>query len=279
MKIAVFSDIQGNLAAMESVVEDIQRWSPDLVVMNGDLVNRGPLSHMCLEFFEQLKTAHGWLPVRGNHEDYIEDCALPAENPLEMEMRRFADWTRRQLGDRVTLFKYWPDHLILHPPGSDSWMHITHASMAGNRLGISESIPDKDLVQRVPEGIAIMVTAHTHKALHRYYHGTEIVNVGSAGSPFDQDVRASYGRFQFSNGQWLAEIRRLDYDRSRADNDFYLSGFLDNSGPLGRIIYQEWKQATLLMPAWKQSYREAVRQGRISLANSVSDFLSGAGLQ
>ena len=44
MKIAVFSDVQGNLAAFETVVEHIQAWRPDLVLMNGDLVNRGPSS-------------------------------------------------------------------------------------------------------------------------------------------------------------------------------------------------------------------------------------------
>jgi hypothetical protein len=44
MKIAVFSDAQGNLPAMEAVMEDILAWGPDLVVMNDDLVNRGPLS-------------------------------------------------------------------------------------------------------------------------------------------------------------------------------------------------------------------------------------------
>ena len=39
MKIAVFSDVQGNLPAMEATVEHIRAWRPDLVILNGDLVN------------------------------------------------------------------------------------------------------------------------------------------------------------------------------------------------------------------------------------------------
>ncbi|NJO56069.1 MAG: metallophosphoesterase, partial [Rhodospirillales bacterium] len=38
MKVAIFSDVQANLPAMEVAVERILDWDPDLVVMDGDLV-------------------------------------------------------------------------------------------------------------------------------------------------------------------------------------------------------------------------------------------------
>ena len=39
MKLAVLSDIHGNWPALEAVAADIDAWQPDLVVVNGDVVN------------------------------------------------------------------------------------------------------------------------------------------------------------------------------------------------------------------------------------------------
>jgi len=63
MKVAVFSDVQGNLPALEVAVEHILDWGPDMVVMAGDLVNRGPSSRACLGLFDPLRRERGWLPL------------------------------------------------------------------------------------------------------------------------------------------------------------------------------------------------------------------------
>ncbi len=275
MKIAVFSDVQGNLPAMREVVEEILDWAPDLTVLNGDLVNRGPLSLDCLRLFERFRLSHHWLPIKGNHEEYVLDCQMPAENPLEGEMRRFADWTLAQMGEEAEPLRDWPDHLTFHAPDTDRWVHITHGSMVGNRIGISARITDEEMVGRVPEDVDLLVTAHTHKVHERIYRDIPILNIGSVGSPFDQDERASYGRLTFSNQRWQAEIRRVAYDRQQAERDFHDSGFLAEGGPLARVIFAEWKRADLLMPFWKRAYLEPVRSGAISLERSVDEFLAG----
>ncbi|MEO5343159.1 MAG: metallophosphoesterase [Gammaproteobacteria bacterium SHHR-1] len=274
MKIAVFSDVQGNLPALQAVIEDILAWRPDLTVLNGDLVNRGPLSRDCLLLFEHYRACHNWLPLKGNHEEYVLDCQAPAENALEGEMRRFAEWTLAQLGDEAERMRHWPDHLTLHGPDSDQWVHITHGSMIGNRVGISARIADADMVGRVPEGVDLLVTAHTHKVHQRRYGNTPILNIGSVGSPFDGDVRASYARLTFSRGRWQAQIRRLAYDREQAERDYYDSGFLPEGGPLARVIFAEWKRADLLMPLWKRAYLDAVLRGDIGLSAAVDEFLA-----
>ncbi|NJN55107.1 MAG: metallophosphoesterase, partial [Anaerolineae bacterium] len=47
MKIAVLSDIHGNLPALRAVAEHVAQWQPDAVVVDGDTVNRGPQSLLC----------------------------------------------------------------------------------------------------------------------------------------------------------------------------------------------------------------------------------------
>jgi predicted phosphodiesterase len=277
MKVAVFSDVQGNLPAMEEVIEEIIAWQPDLTVLNGDLINRGPLSLDCLRLFERYRQSHHWLPLKGNHEDYVLDCQQPAANALEGEMRRFADWTLAQLGEEAERVRHWPDHLTFHAPGGNQWVHITHGSMLGNRLGISARIDDADMAGRVPEDIDLLVTAHTHKVHERIFQDIPILNIGSVGSPFDRDERASYGRLIYSQGAWRSEVRRLAYDRQRAERDFQDSGFLDQGGPLARVIFAEWKRADLLMPLWKGLYLQPVLSGAIELERSVDEFLARLG--
>ncbi|MEN8175346.1 MAG: metallophosphoesterase family protein, partial [Pseudomonadota bacterium] len=213
--------------------------------------------------------------VIGNHEEWVLHCReSPAENPIDAEMRQFTDWAARQLGNSAITMAHWPDHLCFHGPDG-CWVHVTHGSMLGNRAGISSSVPDESLAERIPEDIALFIGGHTHKVHRRRYRGVEILNVGSVGSPFDRDERAAYGRLEFRDGRWHIDVRRLAYDRARTDRDFRTSGFLDQGGPLARIIYEEWRRADLLIRYWGQRYATAVQAGEISLAKSVDDFLAG----
>ena len=278
MKVAVFSDVQANLPAMEVAVEHILAWDPDLVVMDGDLVNRGPSSAACLDVFETLQRGRGWLPVLGNHEVWVLRCARQAPaTALEAEMRRFADWTLAQIGERAGTLSTWPDHLTLHAPGDSTWVHVTHGTMAGNRDGVSASVTDQALVDRVPEDLALFVTAHTHKPLERRLGATRIVNVGSVGSPFDGDPRGSYAQLEHRGGLWHSRIVRLEYDRDRTERDFRASGMLEDGGPLAKILFEEWRRARGLMSLWRSDYEPAVVAGARPLAAAVADFLAGLG--
>ena len=53
MKIAVLADIHANYRALETVVQHVENWRPDSVLVAGDIVNRGPRSFCCLEYIEK----------------------------------------------------------------------------------------------------------------------------------------------------------------------------------------------------------------------------------
>ncbi len=276
MKVAIFSDVQANLPAMQTAVAQILAWSPDLVVMAGDLVNRGPSSLACLELFDHLRLKHGWLPVMGNHEAWILRCAadLP-QTPLEEQMQRFADWTYRQLRPKIAALEGWPDHLCFHGGQDDTWVHVTHGIMTSNRHGITVDLPDAALANALPPEIALFVTAHTHRPLKRVLDGTAILNVGSVGSPFDGDVRGSYALLELRHGRWHSEIIRFDYDRAQAERDFYDLGFIDGGGPIARILFEEWRRAWPLMSRWRRDYEPDVLAGIRPLEPAVTEFLAG----
>ena len=73
MKIAVLSDIHGNILALDAVLADLDRHRPDHVVDLGDCVS-GPLWPR--ETLERLD-ALGALTIRGNHERQL--ATLPAD--------------------------------------------------------------------------------------------------------------------------------------------------------------------------------------------------------
>src|ERR1051325_1925477 len=75
MRIAVLSDIHGNLLALEAVLADLSLQSPDLVVNLGDHVS-GPLE--AASTADLLMSQRHWIQIRGNHDRQVTEHAPDA---------------------------------------------------------------------------------------------------------------------------------------------------------------------------------------------------------
>lgn len=272
MKIAVFSDVHGNLPALEAVVDDIERWDADQVIINGDLISRGPYSLACLNLvrarFPQARL------LKGNHEALVLACAgrpLDPDDPTA-ELRRFAHWTARQLGERVAELRTWEEHVDFENAEGRSF-HVTHGSRLGDRCGIHPEIAADELERRLGEPRDLFVGSHTHRPMTRSFNGTLVVNVGSVGQPLDTDPRAAYGQFELRGARWNATVARVRYDKQRAEQDFVDSGFLDECGPFARLIFTELRESRRHVGPWMSRYLEAVKTGEISVAHGVQTYL------
>lgn len=280
MKIAVLSDIHGNLPALQTVTTDIESWQPDLVIVAGDIVNRGPLSLACLKFVQEKQTSQGWRVVRGNHEDYLLACAkpnAPRQGP-EYEVWRFSFWTYEQLnGDLITLQQMPERFSWFAPDGSE--FRVVHGSMKNNRDGVYPENSDALLYEQISPVPAVFVAAHTHRPLIRRFNDSLVVNVGAVGAPFDQDQRASYGRFTWTRHGWEAEIARLPYDTAQTERDYVSSGFLDQAGPLTQLMLIELRRAGGLIHRWVSRYQNAVLAEEIDMESSVRELLQDEDLR
>jgi predicted phosphodiesterase len=273
VKIAVLSDIHGNLPALEAVLDDIERWTPDEVIVNGDLVSRGPYSLACLRLIEtRFPQAHF---LAGNHETFVLQCSDAPPDPADAayDLNRFACWTERRLGKAVEQIRTWADHVDLAGLEGRSSFHVTHGSRLGNREGIYPDMEAETLARRLGDPRDLFVGSHTHRALVRRFRGNLVVNTGSVGQPLDSDPRAAYGRFWFRDGAWRAEIGRVAYDKARAERDFVDSGFLDECGPMAQLIYRELRESRWHVAAWRRRYLPQVKAGTVSVARSVDDYL------
>ncbi len=271
MKVAVISDVHGNLVALETVAADLEQWQPDVVIVDGDTVNRGPRSLQCLDFVLAKQAVADWRLVKGNHEDYIIDCNRP-DAPVagpDYEVRRFAYWTYKQLNGKIAILQQMPDGAsVFAPDGAE--LRAVHASMQNNRDGVYPETTDEALRQIIGTPPAVFVTAHTHRPLLRMIDGTQVVNVGSVGASFDGDRRSGYGRFQWHEQTgWQAELRRVAYDWQRMEEDYLQSGFLDGAGPLAQLMLVELRRAGGLIYRWATRYQDVVKRGEMTMEESV----------
>jgi predicted phosphodiesterase len=273
MKIAVFSDVHGNLPGLQAVLDDIGSWRPDEVIVNGDLVSRGPSSGECLRLLKAEYPHTRFL--KGNHEAYVLRCADASRDPADprFELHRVAQWTADRLDRAIEEIRRWPDGIDLRAP-ADASVHITHGSRLGNRDGIFPHTADRELAGKLGDTRDLFIASHTHKPLIRRYNGTLVVNTGSVGQPLDGDPRAAYGRFELHGRRWQAAIVRVDYDRERAIRDFRVSGFMEECGPLARLIYAELRCCRPWVGPWMKQYLKAVESGQIHVEQAVDRYLA-----
>ena len=278
MKIAVLADIHANLVGLETVAAHIDAWQPDGVIVNGDVVNRGPWPRQCLEFVLDKQKNDGWLLVRGNHEDYVILYSDPetACNGVQFEIYRMAYWTYQKLEKDVTALVAMPaTQSITGPDGRE--VRATHASMGNNRSGIFPRTSDEELRQKISPPPAVFCTAHTHWPLVRWVDETLVVNVGSAGLPFDGDDRVAYAQLTWQHRCWRADIIRLSYDKAKNIQGFYDSGFMAESGVFAPLVMNELLTAQLRILGWMKNYEAQVLAGEISLEESVQAYMAELG--
>ena len=277
MKLAVLSDIHANWPALAATMADVDAWRPDLVLVNGDVVNSGPSNVACWEAVRQRVAADGWVLLRGNHEEYVAEWleyAGPRHGPA-YDLIRLSEWTYHQLDDPAAAMAMaaLPERWQWAAPDG-SRLVAMHASPLGNRAGIYPFTSDDEARRKIVPGAAVFLTAHTHVPHQRLLDGTQVVNTGSIGLPGDGDGRASYGRVTWERRRgWRAEIVRVAYDRAAAERDFFASGFLAEAGPEAEMALVEFRAARDARTRWRAIYGDSVRRGELTLGETIRLFL------
>ena len=210
MRVAVLSDIHGNLTALEAVLADLRSVAPDLVIHGGDLADAGSSPVEVVDYIRDL----GWEGVMGNTDEMLvqpgslEEFARTSEAPpaLWSKMREMADVTRQRLGhERLAWLSRLP--LALSKAG----LAVVHAS-PGICWRAPTAVTTDDELQAAFGSVdqPIVVFGHIHQPLIRKLtgHPRLIANAGSVGLSFDGDPRASYLLLEDN----APSIRRVKYD-------------------------------------------------------------------
>jgi len=103
MRLAVLSDIHGNLTAFEAVLADLRETAPDLAMHGGDLADSGSRPGEILDRIRDL----GWPGVAGNTDEMLFDpeslerfaSGLPQLRSLFDTIAEMAAAARAELGE------------------------------------------------------------------------------------------------------------------------------------------------------------------------------------
>ncbi|NYE62374.1 putative phosphodiesterase [Duganella sp. 1224] len=194
MRIAIVSDIHGNLPALEAVVSDLARRGVDVVVNLGDSLS-GPLLPLATA---RYLMARDWVQLAGNHERQI----------LHPHQRTASDtYAHAQLGEAELAWlatlpqqhRLAADVLLCHgTPRSDHEYFLETVEQGGARMATAAEI-DARLAGADDVGAALALIACGHSHVPRAMRasaGSLIVNPGSVGLQAYDDDHLHYHTMQ-----------------------------------------------------------------------------------
>jgi putative phosphoesterase len=212
-RVAVITDLHGNVPALEAALGRIDELGVDSVYCGGDLVGYGPRPNEICRMIE----ARGIPTIAGNY-DYaiardLDDCGCFYPTPKDRETGQGSvAWTLEHTDERSKRFMHdLPFDLRFELAGKR--VRLVH----GSPRRVNEYLLE-DRAASTLERIAqladcdILIFGHTHTPWIREYGSVLFVNCGSVGKPKDGDPRASFALLEEQEGDVSVLIERVGYD-------------------------------------------------------------------
>lgn len=243
MRLAVISDIHGNLTALEIVLADLEAaGGADVTWCLGDLAAFGPRPAECIRRIKALAEANEgktFKVIGGNTDRYMvngERMKRPSAKDEESFKKLAHEW---QIRDTVLNWSVgqisFEDYEFLKKirgqelsQKADGYGYVIgyHAVPGDDEPILMPETPDEEardfLLDR--EG-RLAIGGHIHRQFDREVRGWRIVNVGSVGMPFDVKGQANWGLFTFENGQATLDLRRVPFDVEAVISEFEAVGY------------------------------------------------------
>ncbi|MDQ7095372.1 metallophosphoesterase family protein [Desulfosporosinus sp. PR] len=206
-RIAIISDIHGNMPALEAVLADIRGREIQRIFCLGDLAGKGPSSAEAVDMIQK----HCEVVIKGNWDYYLAD----------QEGRDTLIWHQNKLGaERLNYMKALPIYKefyisgkllrLCHASPNDLFHRVYLSTKQSERLKLFEPTPTLNLEADV------VGYGDIHGAHIDHLQGKTIFNVGSVGNPLDMP-QASYGIIEGKinardKGSFSITLVRLPYD-------------------------------------------------------------------
>ncbi len=236
MKIAVLSDIHGNMQALERVLEDIKANDCDKVFCLGDLAMAGPEPQKVIDF---VKKQPDWTVIQGNTDkmiaDFTPEILENTEKAFPVMGHALADDVLFLSDDAKSFLKSLPVQKELNVDGVK--VLLVHGSPRRNNEDILPDMPLEKVEEIIESTDADLIfCGHTHiPAGYQTTKKQTVVNVGSVGRPMTSDAKSCYCIAEFNNSEFTIEHRLIDYDREKAAEIMQSRAF-DGAEKLAQMI-------------------------------------------
>lgn len=213
MKLAVFSDIHGNMQGLEAVLKDIEFRGADIVWCGGDLVGYGANPGAVVD----LIRSRGIPTIMGNYDDGIGyfRIACGCDYADEAAMNRGQKsifWTKANTTDEQKVYlRNLPYRLHREMEGKQ--VVLVHGSPARLNEYLFAHVEDQVFQSHLDAtGADVLIFGHTHKPFHKVLGGRHLVNAGSAGKPKHGNPNATYVLLDITPEKVDVEILEVPYD-------------------------------------------------------------------
>ena len=187
MKIAIISDIHGNLEALTATLEDIEKRNVNEIICLGDIIAKGIHPKECLDLIRKKCK----IVIRGNCDRHFsEEHKNPDELP-EIEQKRIK-WNQSMINkeDREYLLNL-PFSYVFYMSGS--LVRVFHATPEFDNktvLNVDKTetkykmfLPsEKTMTQDTAD---VIIYGHIHHPYMDKIYNKTIINVGSVGNSYD----------------------------------------------------------------------------------------------
>jgi putative phosphoesterase len=196
-RIAVLSDVHGNVLALEAVRKAIKKEKPDVLLIAGDLVMNGAEPGATIDAIREMER-DGAIVVQGNTDVAVADADYAAAFPWMLEsgvpdaVRAAAEWAHDALDDeQLAWLRRLPSERRVRV--GDDLLLVTHASPGSQTQGFDRDLDPSTVLERISRTDArVICCGHTHLPNVQEFGWKVIVNDGSAGYVFDGDPTASW---------------------------------------------------------------------------------------
>ena len=179
-KIAVISDIHGNLEALKSVLADIEKRKIDKVYCLGDVIGKGRNSNECLNLLKDC------IIVYGNWEDFFNHKRITneaSEKRYQLLDKQLSDSNKKRLKTFPLCYEFYMSGRLVrmfHATPDNAWDNVLNIDRIDKLY--QQFLPTKYTSKEVAD---IIVYGHTHtQNLMKLYNRT-LINTGSVGNAFD----------------------------------------------------------------------------------------------
>ena len=220
-KIAILSDIHGNITALEAILVDAMREVATDYWILGDLIMIGPGTS---EIIEQIKNLPNVVFVKGNWDDvFLNTHSSDFSDPTNVYGGRIAKYQYERISENdLTFIKNLPSIVIKEVAGYEFLLchHLPYKNY-GHELWPSQKQENFDLLF-ADHKCDVAIYGHMHRQLMRYSsEGQLIINPGSiyVPTPFSDwekqslDLRPQYAIIEVDySGIDNIKFKKVDYD-------------------------------------------------------------------
>jgi putative phosphoesterase len=209
-KIAILSDVHGNLDALHAVFEDARKNGAELMVNLGDFVGYGAYPQ---EVITELHSDNV-LSVLGNYDKEVLEWKKNRSSDQGDETEISLEYVVSQLQKPSFQFlKSLPTHRLIRI--DEKSVFLTHGSPESINEHIYPDTPEQRLNELSQQANTdVILLGHSHIPFIRTVNQVTFVNPGSVGRPGDNDTRASYALLTVH--PFFIELRKVPYDVTSA---------------------------------------------------------------